>query len=74
MFLKLQFLEGTKRKNWFASTPLESVYVFSKRVSPMRNGSDVDEKGKPWATTVCYAWFVWNHHKNPDTEPVIRWI
>lgn len=35
------------------NTPIKTIYVFSKRVNPMRNGSEVDEKGKPWASTMC---------------------
>ena len=73
MFAKIQFLESEKRKKLFEEYPLSSVYVFSNRVNPMRNGSPVDEKGKKWASTMCFAWFVWDkmfcHH-----EPIVRWI
>lgn len=59
MFAKIQFLEGIQRKEFFAKYPPKTVYVFSKRVNPLRNGMEVDEKGKPWASTMCFAWFVW---------------
>ena len=72
MLLKLQFLEGQKRKSFFESTPLKKVYVFSNRVNPWRGGRPLDENGKPWSGTVAYAWFVWDHdHQGP---PEIQWI
>lgn len=72
MFLKIQFLEGQKRKKLFAKYPPKYVYVFSKRQNPWRNGSPLDEKGKPWSSTMCFAWFVWE--EGFSGEPVIRWI
>ena len=72
MFLKIQFLEGVKRKEMFKKYPPKYIYVFSKRQNPWRNGSEVDEKGKPWSSTMCFAWFVWE--KGSKTEPVIRWL
>jgi hypothetical protein len=72
MFLKIQFLEGAKRREMFAKYPPKYIYVFSKRQNPWRNGSQVDEKGKPWASTMCFAWFVWE--KGFQGEPIIRWI
>lgn len=50
----------------------KAVYVFSKRVNPLRNGLEVDENGKPWSSTMCFAWFVWEH--GYTGEPCIRWI
>lgn len=72
MFAKIQFLEGSKRRNMFDSTPLKYVYVFTKRVNPLRNGEELDEKGKPWSSTMCFAWFVWE--KGYEGEPIIRWL
>lgn len=72
LFGKLQALEGEKRATILENTPLKVVYVFKKRQSPLRNGSPVDEKGKPWASTMAFAWFVWE--KGFVGEPVIRWI
>ena len=72
MFAKIQFLEGIQRKEFFDAHPPKTVYVFSKRVNPLRNGSEVDENGKPWASTMCFAWFVWEH--GFSGEPCIRWI
>lgn len=72
LFAKIQFLEGQQRKDFFATHPPRSVYVFSKRVNPLRNGIEVDENGKPWSSTMCFAWFVWGH--GFTGEPGIRWL
>ena len=56
LFAKIQFLEGQQRKDFFAAHPPRSVYVFSKRVNPLRNGIEVDENGKP-CSEPTYAWF-----------------
>lgn len=72
MFAKIQLLEGSKRRAMFDNTPLKYVYVFTKRVNPLRNGEELDEKGKPWASTMCFAWFVWEH--DYEGEPIIRWL
>lgn len=68
MLGKLVFLEGQKRKPFFAATPLARVYVFSKRVNFYRGG----EKGNYSTSTMCFAWFVWEH--GYTGEPVIRWL
>ena len=73
MFLKIQFLEGQARKDWFKTTPLKYVYVFSKRQDPWRDGESVNPKtGKKWGSTMCFAWFIWEH--NYVGEPMIRWL
>lgn len=71
MFLKIQFLEGVARKEMFNKYPPKYVYVFTKRQNPLRNGSPVDENGKAWASTMCFAWFVWE--EGFSGEPIIRW-
>lgn len=45
MFLKIQFLEGAKRREMFKKYPPKYIYVFVKRQAPWNNGSPVDEKG-----------------------------
>lgn len=72
MFLKIQFLEGMKRQEFFKKNPLKYVYVFVSRQSPWRNGSPIDEKGKRWSSTMCFAWFIWE--KGFQGEPIIRWL
>jgi hypothetical protein len=68
MLCKLAFLEGQKRKEFFERTPLETVYVFSKRVNFYRDG----EKGKLGTSMIAFAWFVWSHGYEGD--PLIKWI
>lgn len=72
MFAKIQFLEGLQRKKFFEKNPPSTVYVFSKRVNPLRNGEELDERGKPWSSTMCFAWFVWD--KNYSGETIVKWI
>jgi len=72
MFAKIQLLEGVGRRDMFDNTPLKYVYVFTKRQNPLRNGSPVDENGKKWASTMCFAWYVWE--QGYEGEPLIRWI
>lgn len=59
MFLKIQFLEGIKRKPMFDKYPPKYIYVFRKRMGTWRNGEEFDDDGKHRSTTMCHAWFVW---------------
>lgn len=73
MFLKIQFLEGVKREEFFKKYPPKYVYVFRKRMATWNSGLSKDPKtDKPWATTMCHAWFVWE--KESKSEPIIRWL
>lgn len=72
MFCKIQLLEGVARREMFENTPLRTVYVFTKRQNPFRNGSPVDENGKKWASTMCFAWFVWEH--GYEGKPTVEWL
>lgn len=68
MFLKLQFLEGKKRKPFFLNNPPKVVYVSSSRILCAKNGK-FDEYT---SSAVAYAWFVWK--KGFSGDPVIKWI
>lgn len=72
MFLKIQFLEGAKRKEFFEKYPPKYVYVFRNRMATWNSGEPLDPNGKRWATTMCHAWFIWE--KNSTTEPIVRWL
>ena len=73
MFLKIQFLEGAKRKEFFEKYPPKYIYVFRNRMATWNNGNELDPNtGKRWATTMCHAWFIWE--KGSKTEPIIRWL
>jgi len=68
MFLRLQFLEGKRRKEFFLQNPPRTVYVSSSRLNCVRNG----EFDKYPSNSVAYAWFVWE--KGFKGDPVIKWI
>jgi len=68
LFLKIQFLEGQKRKELFKKYPPKYVYVNSARQLCAKDG----EFEKYTATTQFYAWYVWE--KGFQGETIIRWI
>lgn len=68
MFLKLTFLEGKRRRDFFKSAPPVRIWVSSSRLKCARNG---DFEGSPGSAT-CYAWFVWE--KGFKGHPEIRWF
>ena len=68
LFLKIQFLEGQKRKELFKKYPPKYVYCYSARQKCARDG----EFEKYTATTQFYAWYVWE--KGFTGETIIRWI
>ena len=73
MFLRIQFLETMGRKELFDIYPPKYIYVFRKRMPIFSNGVELDPTtGKPWATTLCNAWFVWQ--QGSTSEPIIRWL
>lgn len=67
MLLKLNFLEGQRRKSFFESTPLRTVYVFSNRISFDKGNS----KGKGNGL-LAYAWYVWE--RGYTGKPQIEWM
>lgn len=68
MFLKLTFLEGKARKEFFKQYPPKIVYVCSSRIKCAING-DFDSIG---SSATAYAWFVWEKGYTGDT--VLKWI
>ena len=58
MLCRLAWLEGRARKTMFESTPLSSVWVFSKRL-PMQRGRLVEDG--EFGGMIAFAWFVWDH-------------
>ena len=68
MFLKLQFLEGKSRKQFFLKHPPKTVYVSSSRLICAMNG----EFEKYPSSAIAYAWFVWE--KGYKGNPIIKWI
>jgi hypothetical protein len=68
MFLKILFLEGKERGEFFKSNPPKVVYVSRSRLRCRINGRFTP--GMSSAT--AYAWFIWE--KGFKGEPVIRWF
>ena len=69
MLMRIQFLEGQRRKPFLLSNPLRYVYVSSSRLLLAKNG-DFIKYNTPSAN--CYAWFVWQ--KGYRGESVIGWF
>lgn len=67
MFLKVQFLEGQKRRDLFMLNPPKTVYVSSSRLACAKNGDFKDV-----TRAVAYAWFVWE--KGFDGDTTIKWF
>ena len=80
LFLKIQFLEGKKRKKLFEKYPPKTVYVSSSRLlcakngkfAPIVNGRRIAKQGYVSSSAVAYAWFVWV--KEFKGAPIIRWF
>ena len=68
MFLKVQFLEGKKRKKMFLKNPPKTVYISSSRLNCAKN-ADFE---RYQSSAVAYAWYVWE--KGFKGDPIIKWI
>lgn len=69
MFLKLQFLEGQKRKLLFQKYPPKVLYVSSSRLNCAKNGDFETYKS---SSAIAYGWFIWKKGFKGDT--VIKWF
>ena len=65
MFLKVQFLEGKRRRKLFEENPPKTIWVSTSRIQCGKNGIF---KG----SMVAYAWYVWE--KGYKGETVIKWF
>lgn len=68
MLLKIQFLEGKKRKQLFTNNPFRTLYVSSSRVNCARNG----EFDRYKSSAIAYGWFIWV--KGFKGIPQIKWF
>ena len=72
MFLKVQFLEGKKRKvQLYDKAPPKHVFISSERITCALN-ADFDKMKKGGGSAVAYAWFVWQ--KGWKGETTIKWF
>lgn len=67
LFMKLQFLEGKKRKKLFEKYPPKKIWVSSSRIKHGING-DFSRSNSMMAT----AWYIWEKGYTGDT--VIKWF
>lgn len=68
MFLKVQFLEGKRRGEFFKKSPPRSVYISRSRLACYKNG-DLTTNSE---SAIAYAWYVWE--KGFTGDPVIKWF
>jgi len=71
MFLKIQFLEGKKRKELFKKYPPKTIYVSSSKILCAKN-AEFERMKSGGGGVVAYAWFVWE--KGFSGDPVVKWI
>ena len=67
LLLKLSFLEGLQRKQFFLEKPPIRVWVFSKRMNLMKDGQQYKNGGM-----MALAWFVWKTGYQGKTT--VGWI
>ena len=68
MLLRLSFLEGKNRYNFFRDSGLKKVIVSSGRITMFPFGKE-EPKNKG---TLAYAWYVWE--KGYRGEPTLEWF
>lgn len=71
MFLRLQFLEGKKRKQLFTNFPPSKVLVSSSRILCAKN-ADFEKMIRDGGSAVAYAWIIWE--KGYQGDPIIKWF
>jgi hypothetical protein len=69
MLMRIQFLEGKKRKPFLKRNPPKYVYVSSSRLR-LAKGGDFEKYDKPSAN--CYAWYVWEKGYTGNT--MVKWF
>jgi hypothetical protein len=70
MFLKLTFLETSKRKKLFEKYPPKTVYVSSNRLGCSQTG-EFNKNGNT-SSAVAYCWFIWE--KGYKGETILKWF
>lgn len=71
MFLRLQFLEGKKRKQLFTDFPPTKVLVSSSRIICAKN-ADFEKMKQGGGSAVAFAWIIWE--KGFKGDPIIKWF
>jgi hypothetical protein len=75
MFLRLQFMEGQKRREFFDMYPPVRIWVSSKRITCAKN-ADFEYMRKNGGSAMCFAWFVWNKLSEEayQTDTELKWF
>lgn len=68
MFLRLTFLEGKRRGEFFTNNPPKVIYVTRSRIKCAKNADFASGGG----SAVAYAWYIWEKGYKGDT--VVRWF
>ena len=71
MLLRINFLEGKKRRQLFEQYPPKTVYISSGRILCAKN-AEFDKMKAGGGSAVAYAWFEWK--KGFTGNPIIKWI
>ena len=71
MLLKLQFLEGKKRRELFKQYPPKRIWVSSSRILCAKDG-DFETAIANGGSSMAYAWFVWE--KGFKGDPTLKWF
>ena len=71
MLLRLNFLEGKKRRELFDTAPPARIYVASGRINCCKNG-DFSKAQRDNSSAQAYAWFIWEKGYKGDT--VVKWF
>lgn len=69
LFLKLQFLEGKERRQFFDVNPPKCIYVSSGRLRCAMNGDFEKYKN---SNAICFCWYIWE--KGYKGETILRWF
>jgi hypothetical protein len=69
MYLKLLFLEGLSRYQFFKKYPIKLVCIHPNRQGCDSNGTFDFKNG---VSAVCYAWFVWDINYTGKT--IVYWL
>ena len=72
MFLKIQFLEGKKRKMLFSEYPPVRIWISSSRILCAKNGKFEEEKKKLGGGAVAYAWYIFEKGYRGPT--ILKWF
>lgn len=71
MFLKVQFMEGKRRKMLFTEYPPKVIYVSSSRILCAKN-AEFEKMKESGGSAVAYAWYIWQKGYTEDSH--LKWI